>query len=112
MVTNDVKGEWYAGRPFTIRGRLVRTGGKLILDENSVRFMPLYGLGLRRRYGLEDIVAVEPVQNVPPKLQLRLRDGSSAVFAVFVERSSPVWSDDASARDEAVAAISALVENR
>jgi hypothetical protein len=112
MADEQGKREWYAGRPFTAHGRLVRTGGTLVVDATRIVFKPLFGLGVRKAYDVSDVVGVRPVQDVPPKLRLDLRDGSAAIFTVLVSRATPVWSADARARDEAISSIAALIEGR
>ena len=110
MTDHVTKNEWYAGRPFTESGRLIRTGGILTIVAGRIVFKPLFGLGIRKKFDVKDVIAVQAIQNVPPKLQINLRDGSSAVFTVTVSRGTPVWSGDTTARDEAVSVISALIE--
>lgn len=109
MAFNDTPRQWIAGRPFSATGRLNRVGGRLVLRGDELSFRPLLGLGIPLKFKLSDISHVTATQNKPAKLMIHLRNGRSVIFMVVPTRGTFVWSDDTSARDEAVSVISALL---
>ncbi|BCJ75906.1 hypothetical protein ACFQY4_17530 [Catellatospora bangladeshensis] len=103
--------EWVASLPFSsgtsFAGRLAMLGGTLALTEQDLTFTPLIGLGRIRRFALADIESVAVHADKPPRLRIALKRGSAVVLMVTSSRATPVWSQDASARDEAIMAINA-----
>lgn len=82
-------------------------GGTLALTEQDLTFTPLIGLGRIRRFALGDIECVTVHADKPPRLRIALKRGSAVVLMVAPSRTTTVWSQDTSARDEAIAAINA-----
>ncbi len=120
---------WIAGVPFSqqdsFRGRLSKYGGNLVLTNRRLLFEPLKGMAPKPRGGdserlepgfligamavdLSEIASVEPFSfKGPPRLKLTLRGGDSVVLGVMKRRSTTIWGNDTSDRDEAVEAIAA-----
>jgi hypothetical protein len=96
---------WSAGTGFA--GRLSKVGGTLVLTADAVAFKPFGGIGRRRTVPLGDVAEVAPVADMPPRLRITLRDGDRIVLMVMPSRTSTSHSGDTSARDDAIAAISA-----
>lgn len=124
----SIEQAWVAGVPWTqadnFRGRLSKFGGNLVLTNRRLLFEPLtapkVGGGLKghdllflegmKAFDFAEIVSVEPFSTKgPPRLKLALANGEEVVLAVMRKRTATAWSKDASARDEAVAAISAVI---
>jgi len=105
--------EWIAGLPWSSRdsllGRMSKVGGKLVLTSDGVTFEPLMKLGRRYDLRLAEIADVSAFAEKPPRLRITPRRDKPVVYAVVPSRSTPTWSDDASARDSAVAAIRAAL---
>jgi hypothetical protein len=105
--------EWVAGIPFSsgtsFAGRLSKLGGTLLLTNDSVVFKPLARMGRTRTWSLESLEAVSAFAERPPRLRLTSRDAEPLILMVLPRRATPVWSHDASARDDAVAAIAAAI---
>ncbi len=103
--------EWMASLPFSsgtsVAGRLAWLGGALALTDEEVTFTPLLGLGRIRRFALADIERVTAYANKPPRLLIALKRGRAVVLMVVPSRTTTVWSQDTSARDEAAATINA-----
>jgi hypothetical protein len=103
--------EWVAALPFSsgtsLAGRLSKLGGTLSLIDDEVVFTPLWGLGRTRRIPLREIDGVTASGDRPPRLRIRLTRGKPVVLLVLPKRSASIRSDDASARDNAVATIEA-----
>ena len=85
--------------------RISMLGGTLALTDEAVSFTPLAGLGRTRRYALADIKKISVAADRPPRLRLTTSSDHSLVLMVLPARNTPVWTRDASARDQAVAAI-------
>jgi hypothetical protein len=102
---------WVAGKPFSSKesffGRLSLVGGTLILTSDRVTFKPIGGMGRSKKFLLTDLTAVDSLGDKPPRLRITSRDGDSLVIMVGSSRSDSMSSQDTSARDEAVAAITA-----
>jgi hypothetical protein len=90
-------------------GRLSKLGGTLLLTNDSVVFKPLARMGSTRTRSLESLEAVSVLAERPPRLRLTSRDAEPLILIVAPRRATPVWSHDASARDDAVAAIAAAI---
>ncbi len=108
--------EWVAGIPFSagasFAGRLSRLGGTLVLMEDTVVFKPLGGMGRTRTWRLRNLEAVNAFADNPPRLQLTSTDAKPVILMVLPRRATPMWSHDASARDDAVAVIAAAISER
>ena len=121
----EVERTWVALVTFSqednLRGRGAKTAGNLLLTNRRLLFEPLQlaklGEDLTRKdhpflegkegIELSEITAVEPFsKKAPPRLKLSLADGEGLVLAVLNRRRQWMWDKDASARDEAIAAIS------
>jgi len=106
--------EWASGIPFSsgtsFAGRLSRLGGTLLLTDNSVVFKPLAHMGLTRTRSLENIETVSAFADKPPRLRLTSRNAKPLVLFVLPRRTTSMWSEDTSARDDAVAAIGAALQ--
>jgi hypothetical protein len=110
--TDNVTGsshEWVASIPWW---RISMLGGTLALTNEAVSFTPLLGLGRTRRYSLADVKQVSVEADRPPRLRLTTSSGQSLVLMVLAARNVPVWTRDASARDQAVAAINERLSRR
>jgi hypothetical protein len=107
--------EWVASLPFSsgtsLAGRISMLGGTLALTDEEVTFTPLAGLGRIRRFALADIERVTAYANKPPRLRIAPKRGRAVVLMVFPSRTTTVWSQDTSARDEAIATINARLES-
>jgi hypothetical protein len=105
--------EWVAAIPVSsgnsFAGRLSALGGTLVLTDDSVVFKPLFRLGIVRRRRLADLEAASPFAEKPARLRLTSRKAKPMVLMVLPHRITPMWSEDASARDDAVAAINAAL---
>ena len=105
--------EWFAGLPWSSRdsllGRMSKVGGTLVLTDEALAFQPLMKLGSRQELPLSEIAEVDAFAEKPARLQITRKRGKPIVYAVIPSRSTPAWSDDASARDDAVAAIRAAL---
>ncbi|MCW2983528.1 MAG: hypothetical protein JWR63_1098 [Conexibacter sp.] len=103
--------EWIAGIPFSrgssFFGRLSLVGGTLVLTDEAVLFRPLVGLGRAKEIPLSDIDDVSGYLDGSPRLQILARGCKPLVLGVVPTRTTTFWSSDTSARDDAVAAISA-----
>ena len=103
--------EWIAALPFSPRdsllGRMSKVGGTLVLTHETLVFEPLMRLGRRLELPLAEIAGVSAFAEKPARVRVTPRHGKPIVFAVIPSRSTPAWSDDPSARDEAVTAIRA-----
>jgi hypothetical protein len=108
--------EWVAGIPFSsgtsFAGRLSRLGGTLLLTEDTLVFKPLGGMGRTRTWRLINLEAVNAFADNPPRLRLTSTDAKPVILMVLPRRATPVWSHDASARDDAVAVIAAAISER
>ncbi len=91
-------------------GRFSTMGGTLVLTDDSVVFKPLFRLGIVRRRMLADLEAASPSAEKPPRLRLTSRQAKPLVLMVLPHRITPMWSEDASARDDAAAAINAALD--
>ena len=104
---------WVAGLPFStgssVLGRMAKTGGTLILTDHALVFDPLVEESRTREWPLSEIAEVAEYGSKPARLRLVLRHGDPVVLAVIPKRTTPMWSDDTSARDEALAAIHAAL---
>lgn len=111
MAVDPSARSWKAGLPWStadsFAGRFSKLGGTLVLTDTEVVFKPLRHLGRTRRYRLEDIAAVTPFAERPPRLRIVPRSARPAVFFVLPSRTTSSGSTDTSARDEAVRAIAA-----
>ena len=96
------KREWVASIPWW---RISMLGGTLTLTDAAVSFTPLASLGRTRRYALEDVKDVSVAADRPPRLRLTMFNDRSLNLIILPARNLPVWTRDASARDQAVAAI-------
>lgn len=124
----EIKHTWVAGIPWSQKdsfaGRLSKLGGNLVLTDCRLMFEPLkapkLGGGLKgleleflrgmKALPLDRIAEVERFSaKPPPRLRVRVRTGEQVVLAVMAKRSATIFSGDASARDEAVATISAAL---
>ena len=105
--------EWVAAIPFSsgtsFAGRLSKLGGTLVLTNDSVVFKPLAHIGRTRIRSLQNLEAVSQFAEKPPRLRLTSTDAKPLTLTVLPRRLTPVWSNDASARDDAVAAIAAAI---
>lgn len=101
--------EWVASIPWW---RISMLGGTLALTDEAVVFTPLTGLGRTRRYALEDVADVSVAADRPPRLRLTTVSRQSLILMVLSARNVPVWTRDASARDQAVAAINERLTGR
>ena len=81
-----------------------------MLDEAAVSFVALGDTAPLHTYPLERITAVTAFADRPPRLMLEV-DGEKkpVVYGVLPHRRAPNWTRDASARDDAVAAIAAAL---
>ena len=77
------------------------------MTDDEVVFTPLWHLGRTRRIALREIEAATAFGDRPPRLRIRLTSGKPVVLLVVPKRSASIRSDDASARDDAVATIEA-----
>ena len=109
MSPSDARQEWIAALPFSsgdsLAGRLSKLGGTLVLSDETLVFKPLGRLGRRKEIRLADIEAVDAFAEKPARLRVSPKNANPMVFAVIPTRGTPAWSDDASARDDAIAAI-------
>lgn len=96
------KREWVASIPWW---RFSMLGGTLALTDEAVTFTPLAGLGRTRQFALKDVKEVSVAADRPPRLRLTTFKDESLDLMVVPARNVPVWTRDASARDQAVAAI-------
>ena len=94
--------EWLASIPWW---RFSMLGGTLALTDEAVTFTPLLGFGRTRRFALEDFEEVSATADRPPRLRLTTSTGQSLDLMVVSARDVAMWTRDASARDQAVAAI-------
>ncbi|MEH0938881.1 hypothetical protein [Micromonospora psammae] len=108
MSGNDA---WVASLPFSsgtsLAGRLSMLGGTLALTDEDVTFTPLAGLGRVRRIALTDIESVTAYADRPARLRIATKRNRAVVLMVAPTRKTAVWSQDTSARDDAIAAINA-----
>jgi hypothetical protein len=103
--------EWIAFIPFSrgssFLGRLSLVGGTLVLTDDAVLFRPLAKIGRAKEIPLYDVDDVTAFADGSPRLRISARRRKPLVLGVFPTRTTPVWSRDTSARDDAVAAIRA-----
>ena len=118
MPTRDREREWVAAVQFSSElsfvGRLSKLTGTLVLTDHATLFRPLAGLGRRTEIRLTDIEDVCAFAVKPPRLRVTPRDAEPIMFAVVPKRTTWAWagSEDASARDSALAAIRAALARR
>lgn len=107
--------EWVAALPFSaansLFGRLSIVGGTLTLTTDLVIFTPLLGLGRTQRFPLREIDKVAAFADNPPRLKIRFRTRRPLVLMVAPTRTTTIFTQDSSARDEAVASISQRLRN-
>jgi hypothetical protein len=84
-------------------------GGTLVLTDDALVFKPLAHLGRRKEIALADIENVGSDGDKPPRLRVSVAGRKPLVFLTLPKRGTPVWSADASARDDAIEAIRAAI---
>jgi len=80
-------------------------GGVLALEADAVTFTPNLHMGRSRRFPLESVASVTGFADRPPRVRLDFRHGEPVAFSIFPAARSTIRTQDTSARDEAVRAI-------
>jgi hypothetical protein len=105
--------EWVAGIPFrakeTASSGLSKVGGRLVLSTEDLVFRPLWGLGMSHRFLLSQVASIAGSGERPPRIQIVLQNGAVFNFIVAPNRHTLSRSIDASARDDALSRIGALI---
>ncbi len=87
-------------------------GGVLRLGTDALTFEPRWGLGQTRTIPLDQVSGVREFGERPPRIELSLRSGERVTIMVFPKLISFVWSDDATARDDALARVGQAIAMR